>query len=133
MAQQARRRIVHGRGWRPDVEARIVLDEGRLNAFCERWRVAMLELFGSILRDDFGPESDADLLVTFQPDADWGLLEHAAMEEELTGLLGRPVDLLTRRAVVRSANPIRRESILASATSLLSTTSSLAEAERVDT
>jgi len=100
------------RGWRPEVEARIALDEAQIAAFCARWRLASLELFGSVLRDDFRPDSDVDVLVTFRPDADWGLLDHVAMEEELAELLGRTVDLLTRRAVERSANPIRREAIL---------------------
>lgn len=106
------------RGWRPDVEARIALDDEQIAAFCARWRLASLELFGSVLREDFRLESDVDVLVTFRPDADWGLLDHAAMEEERAGLLGRRVDLLTRRAVERSANPIRRASILADAVPL---------------
>src|SRR5688572_9659809 len=104
--------------WPPDVTARIALDEAALAAFCDRWRVAALELFGSVIRDDFRPDSDVDVLVTFQPDANWGLLEHAAMEDELATLVGRPVDLLSRRAVERGANPIRRESILESAVTL---------------
>jgi len=108
------------RAWRPDVEARVALNEGRLAAFCDRWKVTRLDLFGSVLRDDFRPDSDVDVLVTFQPDADWGLLDHAAMEEELAGLLGRPIDLLPRRSVERSANPIRRDAILASAEPLFS-------------
>jgi uncharacterized protein len=103
------------RVWQPDVTARIALDEASLAAFCDRWRVAALELFGSVVRDDFRPDSDVDVLVTFQPDANWGLLDHAAMEDELAALFGRPVDLLTRRAVERSANPIRRISVLESA------------------
>jgi uncharacterized protein len=120
MAQQPKRNRVRGRGWRPDIEARLALDEAQLTDFCERWRVANLELFGSVLRSDFRPDSDVDVLVTFQADADWGLFEHVAMEEELAGLLGRPVDLLTRRAVMRSANPIRRSAILETAVPLLS-------------
>ncbi|MDW8325850.1 MAG: nucleotidyltransferase family protein [Anaerolineales bacterium] len=86
-----------------------------LREFCQRWRVKELALFGSILRDDFGPDSDVDLLVTFAPEADWGLLDHVRMEQELEALLGRRVDLLSRRAVERSTNPIRRRQILESA------------------
>ena len=111
--------MIRGPGWRPDVEARLALDESRLVAFCDRWRVDRLELFGSILQDDFRPDSDVDVMVTFLPDANWGLFEHAAMEEELAGLLGRPVDLLTRRAVVQSANLSRRASILDNAAPLV--------------
>jgi predicted nucleotidyltransferase len=125
--------MIRGPGWRPDVEARLGLDETRLIEFCERWRIANLELFGSVLRESFRSDSDVDVLVTFQPDAKWGLLQHAAMEEELAALLGRPVDLLTRRAVVRSTNPIRREAILAGAAPLLSVAGGLSiDAERVD-
>lgn len=102
----------------PDVRTRIALDEAALSAFCERWRVRRLELFGSVIRNDFWPDSDVDVLVTFQPDADWGLLDHAAMEEELSALFGRHVDLVSRRAIERSANAIRRASILESAVPL---------------
>jgi uncharacterized protein len=110
------------RAWRPDVATRIALDEARLQAFCDRWRVARLELFGSVVRDGFRPDSDVDVLITFRPDADWGLLDHAAMEEELAILFGRPVDLLSRRAVERSANHLRRASILQSAEPLFAAT-----------
>src|SRR5581483_7793103 len=91
-------------GWSSATASRMVLDEGQLAAYCARWRIARLELFGSVLRDDFRPESDVDILVTFEPEAEWGLLDHVAMEEELARLLGRPVDLVTRRAIERSAN-----------------------------
>lgn len=98
--------------------ARIGLDQAALAAFCDRWRVASLELFGSVVREDFRPDSDVDVLVSFQPDANWGLLDHGAMEDELSGLFGRRVDLVSRRAVERSANPIRHASILESAVTL---------------
>ncbi len=106
------------RAWTPTIEGRINLDEALLSGFCDRWRIARLEVFGSIVRDDVGPDSDADVLVTFRPDADWGLIDHARMEEELTALFGRRVDLLTRRAVERSANTIRRDAIIAGAVPL---------------
>ena len=84
-------------------------------AFCRRWKVRELAVFGSALRDDFRSDSDVDLLVTFEPDANWGLLEQATMESELAALLGRKVDLVSRRAVERSTNWIRRQAILESA------------------
>lgn len=90
-----------------------------LEHFCRRWEVSDLALFGSALREDFEPDSDIDLLVTFSPQADWGLLDHIQMELELTELLGRDVDLLTRRAVERSENPIRRQEILDTAQSII--------------
>jgi hypothetical protein len=91
------------------------VDAKRLSDFCHRWQIARLELFGSVLRGDFGPDSDVDILVSFAPGASWSLLDHARMEEELAGLLHRPVDLVSRRAVERSPNWIRREAILRSA------------------
>jgi len=84
-------------------------------AFCRRWKVYELAVFGSALREDFGPDSDVDVLVTFGSDANWGLLEQTTMESELAALLGRKVDLVSRRAVERSTNWIRRQAILGSA------------------
>jgi predicted nucleotidyltransferase len=81
---------------------------------CQRWKIARLEVFGSILRDDFGPASDVDFLVTFEPDARWGL-EIVDMEKELASIVGRRVDLVSRRAVEGSDNWVRRKSILESA------------------
>jgi predicted nucleotidyltransferase len=93
----------------------IPVDMHEIGEFCRRWKIACLELFGSVVRGDFRPDSDVDLLVTFAPDADWGLLDHAAMQRELCGIFGREVDLLTRDAVEHSRNPLRREAILNSA------------------
>jgi len=93
----------------------IAIPKERLDAFCRRWRIAELRVFGSALREDFRPDSDLDLLVRFAPDADWSLLDHVAMEEELTEIVGRKVDLVSQRAVERSSNWIRRKAILESA------------------
>ncbi len=87
----------------------------RLTEFCRRWNIAELRVFGSALREDFRPESDLDLLVRFRPDADWSLLDHIAMEEELSAIIGRKVDLVSQRAVERSSNWIRRKAILETA------------------
>jgi predicted nucleotidyltransferase len=87
----------------------------RLTTFCRRWTIAELRVFGSALREDFRPDSDLDLLVRFAPDADWSLLDHVAMEEELTAIVGRNVDLVSQRAIERSSNWIRREAILGTA------------------
>jgi hypothetical protein len=86
-----------------------------LEEFCRRWKISELRLFGSALREDFRPDSDVDFLVTFAPDADWSLLDHVAMEEELAGIVGREVDLVSQRAIERSSNWIRRKAILESA------------------
>jgi predicted nucleotidyltransferase len=88
------------------------IPDAELSAFCQRWMVAELSLFGSAVRGDFGPESDVDLLVTFTPQAAWSLLDYVRMQDEARALFGRDVDLVTRRAVERSPNPIRRRAIL---------------------
>lgn len=88
------------------------LSENELTDFCQRWHICELALFGSVLRNDFGPESDVDVLVTFAPEADWSLFDHVRMEEELSQLFNRPVDLLNRRAVEHSHNAPRRREIL---------------------
>lgn len=91
------------------------ISRAQLRDFCRRWAVTELALFGSVLRKDFRPDSDVDVLVTFAPTAHPTLLDLAHMQRELAALLGREVDLLTRRGVESSRNSIRRESILASA------------------
>ena len=83
--------------------------------FGQRWRVTELALFGSVLRDDFGPESDVDILISFARDAKWHLFDLARMEEELETLLGRKIDLIERRAVEQSENYIRQRHILSTA------------------
>ena len=97
------------------VASRVHLPKEDISAFCERWGVAEFALFGSVLRDDFKPESDVDVLVRFRQDATPSLFSLARMEAELTALVGRRVDLVERKAVERSRNYIRREAILASA------------------
>ena len=72
-------------------------------------------MFGSALRSDFGPSSDVDLLVTFEPNARWSLIDHERMRQEVTDIIGRRVDLVSRRGLERSANWIRRHAILATA------------------
>ena len=62
----------------------IAISQDRLAAFCARWRVTEVALFGSVLRDDFGPDSDVDVLVRFEPDARHTLLDLAEIENELT-------------------------------------------------
>lgn len=89
--------------------------EREIEAFCQRWKIVQLDLFGSVLREDFRPDSDVDLLVEFSSGAEWSLLDHARMERELEEILGRSVDLVTRWAVEESPNWIRRDAILSTA------------------
>lgn len=92
--------------------------EESIRAFCTRWNITELALFGSVLRDDFGPDSDIDVLATFAPDSQRTLLDEAQMEIELEQILKRKVDLLSRSAVERSPNWVRREEILSTAISV---------------
>jgi predicted nucleotidyltransferase len=75
--------------------ARIDIPDDKISDFCRQNRIKRLALFGSVLRDDFRPDSDVDVLVEFEPDARVGLLGLARMEIELSDLLGRKVDLNT--------------------------------------
>jgi uncharacterized protein len=92
----------------------LVIDRSAVRAFCQRHRIARLSLFGSALRDDFGPDSDVDVLVEFEPGHVPGL-NFVSIERELSGLLqGRRVDLVTpkflnvriREQVLREAEPL---------------------------
>jgi len=94
---------------------KIVLPEAKVAEFCRKWKVAELALFGSVLREDFGPGSDIDVLVSFEPHARWSLMHVVEMQNELEAILGRKVDLVERRAIEQSENYIRRRYILDSA------------------
>ncbi len=91
------------------------LDKAELSDFCRRWKIQELALFGSVLRNDFGPESDVDFLVSFTEHAQWTLFDVAQMEEELTNIVGRPVELVSKRAIEQSPNWKRKSRILSSA------------------
>jgi predicted nucleotidyltransferase len=91
------------------------LDSAKLKGialFCKRWMIHEFAVFGSVLREDFKPESDVDVLVTFGQSADWGLFDHVQMRNELETLFGRKVDLITRRALEKTQNQILRDRIL---------------------
>ena len=93
----------------------IQLPDDKLVEFCRRWKVNEFALFGSVLRDDFRPDSDIDVLITFAPDAKRGLMTLAKMKYELEDLLGREVDLVSKYAIETSHNWIRRAEILGTA------------------
>ena len=90
----------------------IQLDMERIKDFCHKWGIEEFALFSSVLRDDFEPESDIDVLVTFAPGMRMGLFDYARMEQELVEIVGRNVDIVDRTAVERSENYIRRRHIL---------------------
>lgn len=83
--------------------------------FCHRWKITELALFGSALRVDFRTDSDLDFLATFSQQAEWGLLDHTAMQEELSNYFNRTIDLVSRKGVEQSANSRRRRRILETA------------------
>ena len=87
----------------------------RIEEFSQRWDVSELSLFGSVLRPDFGADSDVDVLVAFEPGAAHGLFDFVRMQNELTKIFGRDVDLISRHGVESSRNPFRRKAILDSA------------------
>jgi len=81
--------------------ARIPVPRRAVADFCQRNRIRKLSLFGSVLRDDFRPDSDIDMLVEFEPDAVVGLFDIARMERELSEIMGRRVDLRTPKDLSR--------------------------------
>ncbi len=91
--------------------ATIKIDQEQVTAFCRRHHVRKLSLFGSVLREDFRPDSHVDVLVEFEPDHRIGFLGMAGMEIELSGILGRKVDLRTPAELSRYF----REEVMASA------------------
>jgi len=92
----------------------ITVPRDSIEAFCGRHQICCLALFGSVLRDDFGPDSDVDVLVEFKPGREPSLVDLVRIQDELSEVLGRRVDLVERAAVEQSENYIRRRHILES-------------------
>jgi uncharacterized protein len=80
---------------------------------CRKWGIKRLEIFGSVLREDFAQDSDIDLLYTAGDNVHWGF-DFVTLCEEFESLFGRPVDMVSRQALEQSPNPIRRRAILSS-------------------
>lgn len=89
----------------------ISLPKEEIADFCRRYKVRQIQLFGSALRDDFGPDSDVDVLVEFEPDAQIGFIALGRMRRKLEELLQRPVDLVPQDGL----KPRIREAVLSSA------------------
>jgi|ERR671915_117116 predicted nucleotidyltransferase len=98
------------------VSERLKVAPGELADFCRRWHIAKLEVFGSLLRDDFNDASDIDFLVSFEPGKGPADMDWFEIKEELAQLVGRKVDVLDRRVVEHSRNLYRRYHILREAT-----------------
>ncbi len=91
------------------------IPKAKLTEFCKRWNVSELALFGSVLRADFRPDSDVDVLISFAPHTRVTLFDMAQMQEELKSIFKREVDLVSRRGLEHSRNYLRRKQILDSA------------------
>ena len=89
----------------------LVVSDDRIVDFCRRWKITEMSVFGSVVREDFRPDSDIDVLVSFEAGASWSLLDLVTIQEELAALLGRSVDLIEEAAL---RNPYRRAAILES-------------------
>ena len=95
--------------------SQIELPKEKVGEFCRKWKIVEFALFGSVLREDFRSSSDIDVLVSFEPQARWSLMDVVEMQNELETMLGRKVDLIERSAIERSENYIRCRHILNSA------------------
>jgi predicted nucleotidyltransferase len=101
---------------RQTIKAKIPIEYEKIVEFCQHWTITELALFGSVLRDDFQPDSsDIDVLVSFAQDAHWTLFDLVDIEEDLQSIFQRKVDLVSRRGIERSQNHLRRQAILNSA------------------
>ena len=87
----------------------------KIAQFCDRWQVTEFALFGSVLREDFRPDSDIDVMVEFHPQAHPTFSTLDQMEAELKTIFHRDVDLITRQGIATSRNYLRRNQILSSA------------------
>ena len=99
----------------------IDIPKEKITEFCKKWKIREFSLFGSVLREDFRPDSDIDVLVTFSQDAKITLFDLVHMENELKEIFGREVDIVSRRGIESSRNYIRRNAILNSAEAVYAT------------
>lgn len=100
---------------------RLQVSPEQLKTFCQQWQMTELALFGSVLRDDFRPNSDVDVLVTFAPDATVSLLDLVELQDQFSALLNRRVDVIEKQTIETSPNWIRRNEILNTATVIYET------------
>jgi len=91
---------------------KFTLPRKKIAEFCKRWSITEFSVFGSVLRDDFRPDSDIDVLVSIDPKAHIGLFELIDMKLELEKMFKRPVDLIEKEGL---RNPYRRQEILRTA------------------
>lgn len=92
-----------------NIETRLGVDAGTIEGFCHRWRIRRFSLFGSVLRDDFRPDSDVDVLISFRDDNEWSLWDWVDMIDDLKEMFGRDVDAVEEAGL---RNPFRRHEIM---------------------
>ena len=90
----------------------IIIQEEKLNEICSNFSIKELSLFGSALRSDFSSESDIDLLVEFKPDSGISLFDLVDLKKEFEKVFGREVDIVSKNAIKRSRNHLRKKGIL---------------------
>ena len=90
-------------------QPKINIPKAKIEDFCRRWKIKEFSLFGSVLREEFRPDSDIDVLVSFAPDGGITFDNRVEMLDELAGIFGRPVDLVEKDTI---RNPFRRHEIL---------------------
>jgi predicted nucleotidyltransferase len=90
-------------------QPKIDIPKAKIDDFCRRWKIKEFALFGSVLREDFRPDSDIDVLVSFEPDGGITFDNRVEMLDELAEIFGRQVDLVEKDAI---RNPFRRHDIL---------------------
>jgi hypothetical protein len=90
-------------------QPKIDVPNEKIRDFCMKWKILEFSLFGSVLRDDFRPNSDVDVLISFDEAAGWDLFDIVDMKEELKSIFHREVDLVEQGAI---RNPFRKQSIL---------------------
>lgn len=111
VARHARSSYARIRSEDPVANPHLTVSNDRIAGSCQRWKITEMSLFGSVVRDDFRPDSDIDVLVSFEVAAGWSLVDLVTIREELAALLGRPVDLVEEAGL---RNPYRRAAILKS-------------------
>jgi predicted nucleotidyltransferase len=105
--------VAHMKGVRmPKIQ--IQIPETQIKDFCQKYHVREFQLFGSVLREDFKPDSDVDVLLTFEENGHYSLFDLERMQQELDAILGRKVDMVEKSSVEMSGNYIRRKHILQS-------------------
>jgi len=93
-------------------EPRIPIDKAKIAEFCQKHGIIEFALFGSVLRDDFGPESDVDVMISLLPKQRFGLMKYGRLIYDLSQIFGRDVDVVLRKELEASPNRIRKRDVL---------------------